>query len=296
MQSSVASHGSILGATLAGKRVVAVGDHGLILLSDDPKQSFRQANKVPVSTLLTAVSFADAKHGWAVGQLGAILATQDGGESWQLQRIETQQDRPLFAVHFFDANHGVAVGLWSLVLCTSDGGKTWVEQVMSPPPGAKKADLNLISLFVDAQQVVYATAERGQVLRSTDMGQHWEYFNTGYQGTLWTGAVLPDGSLMVGGQHGTLLHAQSVTGPWQTLSIGSKSSITTISAEDSEVVVGGLDGLYATSVDGGASFKLKTRPDGLSLTSIVRRSDVPKGHPGASVLFSRHGVVISGQP
>lgn len=34
------------------------------------------------------------------GSLGAILSTADGGESWQVQRLSSEEDRPLFAVHF----------------------------------------------------------------------------------------------------------------------------------------------------------------------------------------------------
>ena len=35
---------------------------------------------------LAAICFADDQHGWAVGQLGTILATSDGGQSWRCQR------------------------------------------------------------------------------------------------------------------------------------------------------------------------------------------------------------------
>ena len=111
----------LLASTLAGQRMVAVGDHGVVLLSDDNGSHFRQARTVPFDATLTGVSFIDGKQGWAVGQWGAILHSADGGETWAFQRIDTSVDRPLFAVHFFDANKGVAVGLWSLVLATSDG-------------------------------------------------------------------------------------------------------------------------------------------------------------------------------
>ncbi len=39
-----------------------------------------------VSTPLSAITFADDEHGWAVGALGTILATSDGGRTWQRQR------------------------------------------------------------------------------------------------------------------------------------------------------------------------------------------------------------------
>ena len=78
--SSYAAQATVLGATWANGRLVAVGDHGIVLLSDDRGRSFRQAPSVPLSSPLTGVSFVDAKHGWAVGHWGAILVSSDGGE------------------------------------------------------------------------------------------------------------------------------------------------------------------------------------------------------------------------
>jgi photosystem II stability/assembly factor-like uncharacterized protein len=39
-----------------------------------------------IRTPLRAICFADDQHGWAVGSLGTILATTDGGRSWRVQR------------------------------------------------------------------------------------------------------------------------------------------------------------------------------------------------------------------
>jgi len=44
--------------------------------------SFPTAGRVPIHGLY----FADDEHGWAVGALGTILATSDGGRTWQRQR------------------------------------------------------------------------------------------------------------------------------------------------------------------------------------------------------------------
>lgn len=53
----------LLGLTRAGSRVVAVGEQGLIELSDDDGKTFRAPKSVPVQVTLTAVHFADASHG-----------------------------------------------------------------------------------------------------------------------------------------------------------------------------------------------------------------------------------------
>src|SRR3974377_2305862 len=85
---SAAPKAMMLGCARAGKRLVAVGDHGIVLLSDDDGTRVRQAKAVAVGSTLTSVSFADEKYGWAVGQWGVIVATVDGGETWQLQRSD----------------------------------------------------------------------------------------------------------------------------------------------------------------------------------------------------------------
>lgn len=285
--SKAATLAPMLGAARAGKRMVAVGDLGTILLSDDEGKTFRQAAKVPVASTLTAVSFADDKNGWAVGQWGAILHTADGGENWTIQRLETQEDRPLFSVHFFDANEGVAVGLWSLVLRTQDGGKTWMPVDLPAPPEGGKADRNLFKAFASGKGTLYVAAERGMVLRSNDRGQTWQYLNTGYKGSLWSGVALKDGTLLVGGLRGTIYRSTDEGHSWQAVVSGSKSSVTDLIEADGRVVGVALDGVSLDSGDGGASFTWRQRDDRLSLTAALA------GAQGV-VRFSRHGVIVDG--
>lgn len=282
--SAAATLAPMLGAARAGKRLVAVGDYGIVLLSDDEGKTFRQA-KVPVSSTLTAVSFADDKHGWAVGQWGAILNTSDGGESWTLQRVDTQEDRPLFSVHFFDAQEGIAVGLWSLVLHTRDGGKSWQAVELPLPPEGGKADRNLFRAFANGRGSLFVAAERGLVLRSDDRGRTWRYLSTGYKGSFWSGLALRDGTLLVAGLRGTLYRSRDDGQSWQPVDTGTKSSITDLIEVNGRVVGVGLDGVQIESSDGGASFTWTQRDDRLSMTALV-----PAAAQGV-VRFSKHGVV-----
>ena len=282
--SSIATQAPIMAATWAGSRAVSVGDNGTILLSDNHGSSFQQAQWVPVSSTLNGVSFADVKHGWAVGHWGVILATTDGGEQWQIQRLALTEDRPLFAVHFFDIKHGLAVGLWSLVLTTQDGGKTWTDQKTSPVDKTL-SDLNLLSLFSDTKGGVYATGERGRLLHSKDAGRSWDYFNTGYEGSLWCGTQLSDGTLLVGGQRGTLLRSEDNGQSWVRIPLGRKSSITSITVNGPEVIAVGLDGLQVKSLDSGRTFQDVAVQNRESLTAALATED------GRWLLVSRHGIV-----
>jgi photosystem II stability/assembly factor-like uncharacterized protein len=284
-----ASTAELLGAARAGQRLVAVGDHGVILLSEDQGKSWQQARQVPVDGLLTGVSFVDEQRGWAVGHAGVILHTQDGGKTWDLQRSDTGTDRPLYAVHFFDAMHGVAVGLWSLVLVTEDGGKTWAAQTLRPPEGGKKADVNLLGLFANTKGDLFAPAERGMVLRSSDRGKTWSYLKTGYQGSFWTGLAMSDDTLLVAGLRGSLYRSADDGKTWSRIDTHSKSSITALGAREgdrSEVFGVGLDGLLLHSTDNGQSFVAAIRDDRMALTGLAL---LPAGK---RVLLSRAGALL----
>ena len=66
-------------------RLIAVGEWGRILYSGKTcGESWIQA-EVPVSVTLTAVCFPTIENGWAVGHDGAVLYTQDRGETWEIQ-------------------------------------------------------------------------------------------------------------------------------------------------------------------------------------------------------------------
>lgn len=281
----------LLGATRAGKRIVAVGDYGIIVLSDDEGQHFRQAASVPVSSTLTSVCFIDAAQGWAAGNWGVILHTTDGGEHWLVQRTDTQVDRPLFSIHFLDGNDGVAVGLWGLMLTTHDGGKSWLADDLPPPPGGGKADSNLFRIFASTKGRLFVTAERGLVLRSDDQGRHWQYAQSGYRGSFWTGLVTRGGTLIVAGLRGTVYRSADDGHSWQPVSSAIKSSVTDMVETDSGLVAVGLDGLRLDSHDDGLTFSAQQRDDRLSLTAVVAGNS-----PGALVLFSQKGVVSSALP
>jgi len=283
-----ATRAKLLAAERAGQRIVAVGDHGVVLLSDDEGRSWRQAQAVPVDAQLNALSFADARQGWAVGHWGVVLRTEDGGETWALQRQATQEDRPLFGVHFFDAQHGVAVGLWSLVLVTADGGRTWTPGVVPVPPGARKADLNLYGLFATARGELVATSERGTLLHSSDRGQSWSYIATGYRGSFWTGAGLADGSVLVAGLRGTIYRSPNGQDAWTKVESGTSASIPALKVAPGSgadrIVAVAVDGTVLRSADGGASFQPEAgRAGAPALTALVF------GSGGQAVLLSREG-------
>lgn len=279
------THAMLLDATQAGSRIVAVGDHGIVLLSDDGGRTFRQAKHVPSSSTLTSVFFVGPLHGWAVGQWGVILATVDAGETWTLQRSDTSIDQPLFSVYFKDSKHGWAVGLWSLLLATDDGGHTWKVEKLPPPPGGDKADRNLYQMFADRSGALFIAAEQGLVLRSRDGGITWGYRQTGNKGSLWTGTATADGSIFVGGLLGHLYRSRDGGDTWTPIDSGSSGSITDLVSSDDRVLGAGLDGFIITGTSTDVRFTAKQRTDRAPLTGIALSGS------GGVILLSKEGIL-----
>ncbi|MCB2206222.1 hypothetical protein KQI65_15875 [bacterium] len=105
--------------------------------------------------------------------LGGILHTTDGGETWteQLHNIQT-----LF-IHFFTGLVGVEVNSWS-VKVTDDGGQTWESIPVENRPQYKSGEMNILMSSSNAMAAVgdtiWVPTSMGRVHRSTDRGHHWD--------------------------------------------------------------------------------------------------------------------------
>jgi len=123
---------NVKGLKLNGDRAVAVGQGGLIMVSQNTagvRWGFPDL-KLPQSIRASIDFNAVAVHGshvWAVGRPGSIVFhSADHGLSWEI--VKTGQGLPLHAVCFLDENHGWAAGELGTILATIDGGKTWAVQ------------------------------------------------------------------------------------------------------------------------------------------------------------------------
>jgi photosystem II stability/assembly factor-like uncharacterized protein len=131
-------------------------------------------NPLPQGNTLNAVDFVDTGHGWAVGDNGVILATEDGGNSW-IQQTSWTTNR-LEGVAFCDLNHGWVVGQAGLILETSDGGHTWLIQ-----DSGISADLYAVA-FSDSRHG-WAV---GQAVEDAGAGASGTILATRDGGTTWT--------------------------------------------------------------------------------------------------------------
>ena len=307
VKTKLAAEALLLGVTRAGKRLVAVGEYGNILYSDDDGKTWEQADDVPATVTLTAVHFADDKTGWAVGHDTLVLKTTDAGKTWVKQFGGGESDNALMSVYFADANHGWAVGAFNYTIETKDGGATWVERktLMPPAPkpagaatpaaeenidptaqkktvqGAGSADpyaaaegdenhLNAMFQGPDAS-TLFVAAEAGAIYRSLDGGTTWEKILTGYVGSFWGGLTAKDGSVYVTGMRGNIWRSTDKGKTWTKLDTsGADQSIASgIQLEDGSFVFVGLGGQVLYSTDG-AKFTLTYRPDRKGLNAVIK--------------------------
>lgn len=256
----------LLAAALAGKRVVAVGDHGVVLLSDDGAH-FRQAKEVPVRAMLTTVQFLDGRRGYAAGHDGVVLGTRDGGDSWTLLRATPGVEQAILSLHFDSAEHGLAVGLYGWAIETHDGGRSWTERHIG---SGDNADRHLYHIFASPRGTLLVAGEGGMVYRSSDGGATWNTVAADGKGSLWYGAALDDGSLLVCGMRGHLYRSRDDGQTWQTLRSDATQSLTGITQQaDGSVLVSGMSGTVLRSTDGGATFTLAQRPGREPLTAVI---------------------------
>lgn len=126
-------------------RLVAVGERGHVLLSDDRGGSWRQA-PVPTRATLTSVA-ASGDVLIAAGHDGVIVRSTDAGDSWTRVREDvfdpdserTTNGAPLLDVLMLDGNRALAIGAYSLMLASSDAGASWSAQTL-PAVAAAASD------------------------------------------------------------------------------------------------------------------------------------------------------------
>jgi photosystem II stability/assembly factor-like uncharacterized protein len=301
--SELAVRSPLLDVAQAGQRLVAVGQRGHILYSDDNGKSWAQAD-VPVSSDLTAVQFPTPSQGWAVGHDGVVLHSSDAGSTWQKQldgrqlgrlmqdyysarpdaaqwleegkRIEAEgADKPFLDLWFSDERNGFVVGAFNLIFRTRDGGQTW-------EPWADRSDnpsgYHLNAIASDGQHLFIA-GEQGLLLRLGDDNEGFQALASPYEGSFF-GISAEPGLLLVHGLRGHAYRSTDSGASWTPVNTGINTSITA-SARDAEgrLYLFGQAGQVLSSRDAGATFQ--------SL-------DIARGTPVYGALVSDGGLLLVG--
>lgn len=301
-----ASTSVLFAVARAAKRLVTVGEQGIILLSDDDGASWRQA-KVPSSVALTNVRFYSAQKGWVVGHGGLVLSTEDGGETW-VKRLDGRQaaqielgaagtelaqgqghavdqrrlaeaerlvadgpDKPFLDIHFTDTNNGMVVGAYGLAFATRDGGRTWqsLKGFINNPKGK-----HLYAIHAVAGEL-YLTGEQGALYRSIDGVKRFAELKTPYAGTYFGAISAPGWGLITFGLRGNAYRTADGGANWQKIETGLPVTITagTRLADGSLLLVDESGRALRSSADGALSFRPVTVRQPSAFTGVVQASD-----------------------
>ncbi|MBV1787405.1 hypothetical protein KQ940_04985 [Marinobacterium sp. D7] len=306
--SPLALHKSMLAVARAGERLVAVGEEGTVLLSDDNGVSWHQAEQVPTSSALTAVQFVAADKGWAVGHLGVVLTTEDGGNTWrkQLDGIQAAQlaleqakalgdeaalksaqylvddgpDKPFLNLYFLNDRTGFVFGAYNLIFRTDDGGESWtpwLERVENP------MGMHLYGM-AQSRGVLMIAGEQGALMRSTDGGQYFEEIESPYDGSYFGIIAEADGAFVAYGLRGNAFRSVDGGDSWSELDTGQGETLTAATnLSDGRLLLTSQAGGVLVDRDGQPFKRLPDLPP-LPLSGVVQAAD------GAPVVSSLAGV------
>lgn len=315
----LAAHALLIGLAAAGERLIAVGDRGVVVLSDDKGKSWVQADLVPTQALLTGVCFFDAQHGLAVGHDEVILATADAGRTWKRTHYAPEAQQPLLDVWCGAGGHAIAIGAYSTYLTSADGGAAWTARKFAPaspkpqavgargarsatgaaPAGAPDQDqpgggYHLNRIVAASPTRLYIAAEAGHLYRSDDAGASWLTLASPYRGSFFGVLPLEADAVLAFGLRGNLYRSDDAGASWQKIDTGTIQLLGGAARFDAGgVVMVGLSGVVLVSRDGGHAFTLQQQADYIGLSAVVSLGNehlAAAGEGGARVL------VLDGAP
>jgi photosystem II stability/assembly factor-like uncharacterized protein len=315
-----AAQAATLGVARAGGRLVAVGERGLVLLSDDGGASWRQV-AAPASVTLTAVKFATPLAGWAVGHYGVVLATHDGGLTWQrqfdgLRAAALAQEAALARQAALAASgssaaeaHRAAKAVTEAARLVADGpDKPFLDLHFSDERhgfivGAYnllfetddggvswRARLdaldnpkgNHLYAITGSGAVLYIAGEQGVLFRSDDSGRSFTRLGSPYEGSWFALSLLPDGGVVAAGLRGNAYHSSDQGASWQKVAALPPVSVLSLAlAPDRSLWLGNQAGQLFRSRDGGQNF-----------TPVAAPPDRPPP-PLTQLLPTEQGLVLS---
>lgn len=282
----------------AGK-IVAVGDNGVILESNDFGTSWQQQEQDLTVRDLRGVFFIDPSVGCVVGRSRTILRTTNGGQDWAL--VDPPEILPglvydLLSVHFTDYYNGIAVGKtvaanaygpgFGIVIRTTDGGQTWVESSL-PWDSRGLYDVDFISsakgLAVGGTYRTWSPSPDytfwGDLLRTSDGGVTWTRgeITSSWLHAAWGVAFLDENTALAVGNANTIAKTTDSGQTWSSPNPEADVHLSHIALPGaSRGIVVGCGGLVWTTEDGGQTWAEQSSGTNVSL-SRVSFLDVNRG-------------------
>jgi photosystem II stability/assembly factor-like uncharacterized protein len=153
-------------------------------------QEWQWSNPQPQGNHLQSVYFFDDNTGFAVGNMGTVLKTTDGGNHWDILYLPGHPS--LYSIHFFGTEVGIITGENGTIFRTADEGETWDDRSIDPGH-------DLFSVYLYNSDTGYIVgcddySDRGILYKTTNGGETWTLVNTTSR---WLYTVYPIGGSTV---------------------------------------------------------------------------------------------------
>ena len=236
----------------AGSRLVAAGERGRVLISDDEGKSWQNAAS-PSSAGLNAIAFSD-KFGIVVGHNATLLRSEDGGKTWAAIDLAAKDQPALFAV-YAHGDQAIAVGAYAAYFESKDAGKTWARRNI----GTDDFDKHLTGIASLGEGRLLIAGEAGTLLASKDGGQSWAALKSPYAGSYFGILGLKFGGVIIYGMRGHAYESADVGAHWQRIDLGGQQGAIQGGREldDGRVLLYGNDGLLAIRTRAADPFKIE---------------------------------------
>ncbi|PWC30940.1 YCF48-related protein [Azospirillum sp. TSO22-1] len=224
LMSGRAARSLLLGVARAGTRVVAVGERGIVVFSDDGGVSWRQA-AVPVSVTLTAVHFPTPRFGWAVGHDGVVLHTADGGATWS-RRFDGDMANTLVLADALERRDALAADP-NADPAAHEAAELAVEDATAG--GEFGPSRPLLGVWFRDEAYGIVVGSYGQVFRTRDGGRNWHALGrrTGNVEGLHVNAIAatPSDALLMAGEGGRVYRSADGGDGWEVFDLGTQAPL-----------------------------------------------------------------------
>ena len=256
----LAAESVLLDVTRIDDRLVAVGERGHVVWSDDGVR-WEQAETVPTRSTLTTV-VAVGKRLWAAGHDAVIITSGDNGRTWSRQFFDPERQQAVMDLYFTDEQNGVAIGSYGLYLVTDDGGRSWNDSVVDEE---NQYHLNAMVRFPDGVRLI--AGEAGYSYRSPDDGVTWAPLDLPYQGSMWGALISSRGCAVFFGLRGHIQQSCDSGDHWVELASGTQASLSGAAEQQGMLVIVGNNGTVLTWTGGG--FTAHQLSSGVDLADVM---------------------------
>ncbi|KKN36654.1 hypothetical protein LCGC14_0771460 [marine sediment metagenome] len=288
-------------AVRAGDRIVAVGERGHIIYSDDEGQTWVQGS-VPVSVTLTAVDFGSETHGWAVGHSGVVLHTEDAGETWRLQL--TGVDAAKLAIASKEEQIAAMEAQIEVAPESEKGDLEWALDDVVFTMENMQSDLDigpvnpLLGVWFENDQRGFVVGAYGMILRTEDGGDTWSDWAPKIDNDrnfhLNNIAPMAGGALVIVGEAGQVHVSTDDGDTWERRESPYPGSLfgVTGTGKANEILAFGLRGNMLFSADLGESWRMVPNNAGATLNNGAVTDDgrITLVGNGGTVLMSDNGA------